>query len=913
MLLEQRGAAFSLDSDGVVTSWNGLMASLTDISAARAVGTPLVGLVVAPAAHEAAQDVCGGAEAVHAMLDEMHAKGSATQSLHFRRDLGCHAPDEVLAEVPESTELLVTVTETKNIKRSQRRQLCPLPGDNSRRGVIEGVAQSVSSFRKEAERHANESVLADLARTLPPESFFSLLALSSSPGQSDESPASSMQSKTPPIRQPKPELEWHPFDSLAQLTTGDNILSARNGTWDPSLLRFDLNLDNEKAKSLKILDRQSDGEFHKVDSGMVANILLQQQRQTDADGRVRSDHLRQLTDLLNVFQCSVASKADDQQAHDATKMRLELDLTRTGDYTCLRPISQGSYGSVFLASLSDNPEELRAIKVLKKEAMVMKNAVGNCIAEQNSMIAAEGSPFVCRLFESFQSRDKLFLVMEFCAGGDLFSLLQSLGALDEELACFYTAEVVLALQHCHRLKVVHHDIKPDNILIDKLGHIRLTDFGLSRSVVNQAESPKLAKKPPRMRSGGSANSRDQVAGSATCPATPCVMTPEHTDQDDWPAPKDSARPAFNNGNSTAPCSKVHTPRKRVLGTTPYIPPEAISAALDGPPVHEKLEPAADWWALGCVLYELLTGVPVYYGETEEDTWAQILECKLPPPPPDASPEAYDLICSLLSKSPSARLRFAQQLQSHPFFKEINWATLRQSTPPWVPDPVTARSLEYFEPRAEAFPVPDLSNDIKFVGPVEGQSKGALFRNFGYTSASTPAQNRSSEEDRFWHVTREDGLFHNESPQHRRALSPFRRVPGRPRPRLHPGALSRQTSATPSSSPKSRQLSIVPPTIVPPPIDGSMTDVSVTDVSVSGGAPADILPLPSAETPATLPSLTPLSTSPGLKEKSVKFSQVTISIDQPLIVEMYPTPTESGSGSVSTGLLPAHNSPDEAVV
>ncbi|KAJ7095075.1 hypothetical protein O6H91_Y579300 [Diphasiastrum complanatum] len=159
--------------------------------------------------------------------------------------------------------------------------------------------------------------------------------------------------------------------------------------------------------------------------------------------------------------------------HSAYKDRTSID-----DFEIIKPISRGAFGRVFLAR-KRTTGDLFAIKVLRKADMIRKNAVESVQAERNILISAR-NPFVVRFFYSFTCRENLYLVMEYLNGGDLYSMLRNLGCLEEDMARVYIAELVLALEYLHSLGVVHRDLKPDNILIAHDGHIKLTDFGLSK-------------------------------------------------------------------------------------------------------------------------------------------------------------------------------------------------------------------------------------------------------------------------------------------------------------------------------------------------------------------------------------------------------------------------------------------------
>ncbi|KAK9325537.1 hypothetical protein V1517DRAFT_269636 [Lipomyces orientalis] len=150
------------------------------------------------------------------------------------------------------------------------------------------------------------------------------------------------------------------------------------------------------------------------------------------------------------------------------------------DFEVIKPISRGAFGSVYLTK-KKNTGDYFAIKVLKKSDMIAKNQVTNVKAERAIMMAQAESPFVAKLFFTFQSKEYLYLVMEYLNGGDCAALLKAFGGgLPEDWAKKYVAEVVLGIENLHEQGIVHRDLKPDNLLIDKDGHLKLTDFGLSR-------------------------------------------------------------------------------------------------------------------------------------------------------------------------------------------------------------------------------------------------------------------------------------------------------------------------------------------------------------------------------------------------------------------------------------------------
>lgn len=142
----------------------------------------------------------------------------------------------------------------------------------------------------------------------------------------------------------------------------------------------------------------------------------------------------------------------------------------------IKPIGVGAFGEVTLVRKIDT-NHLYAMKTLRKADVLKRNQVAHVKAERDILAEADNE-WVVKLYYSFQDSDVLYFVMDYIPGGDLMSLLIKLGIFEEHLARFYIAELTCAVESVHKMGFIHRDIKPDNILIDKDGHIKLTDFGL---------------------------------------------------------------------------------------------------------------------------------------------------------------------------------------------------------------------------------------------------------------------------------------------------------------------------------------------------------------------------------------------------------------------------------------------------
>lgn len=375
---------------------------------------------------------------------------------------------------------------------------------------------------------------------------------------------------------------------------------------------------------------------------------------------IREKYL-QLTEMVDVEKVDVESPVmdddvilEDDVVHSlrTSPIHSSKDRTSIDDFEIIKPISRGAFGRVFLAK-KRTTGDLFAIKVLKKADMIRKNAVESILAERDILITVR-NPFVVRFFYSFTCRENLYLVMEYLNGGDLYSLLRNLGCLDEEVARVYIAEVVLALEYLHSLRVVHRDLKPDNLLIAHDGHIKLTDFGLSKV--------------------GLINSTDDLSGPAVSGTSLLEEDESHT--------------------YTSEDQRERRKKRSAVGTPDYLAPEILLGTG-----HAY---TADWWSVGVILFELLVGIPPFNAEHPQTIFDNILNRKIPWPevPDEMSLEAHDLIDRLLTEDPNQRLgaRGASEVKQHVFFKDINWDTLSRQKAAFVPASESALDTSYFTSR-----------------------------------------------------------------------------------------------------------------------------------------------------------------------------------------------------------------------
>eukprot|EP01105_Mastigella_eilhardi_P020921 TRINITY_DN5022_c0_g1_i3.p1 TRINITY_DN5022_c0_g1~~TRINITY_DN5022_c0_g1_i3.p1 ORF type:complete len:798 (-),score=227.07 TRINITY_DN5022_c0_g1_i3:60-2453(-) len=306
------------------------------------------------------------------------------------------------------------------------------------------------------------------------------------------------------------------------------------------------------------------------------------------------------------------------------------------DFMKLKPLTKGAYGKVWLAKKKATGD-VYAIKVLNRNDRQKKNKL-QYLKNERDILAETENPYVVKLFYSFASKEKLYFVMEYMCGGDLFSLLQQRGAFSEEMTRMYVAETVLALEYLHSRGITHRDLKPDNILIDSTGHIKLTDFGLSLKGLNSLQTINL----------------EVTCKQLAAPQAPCVGTPD------------------------------------------YLAPEMLLGVGHGHGV--------DWWALGVITYEFLTGIPPFNAQTALEIFENVLNKRITWMD-YMTPKAQGFIDRLLVTSPGDRLgaKGAAEVKAHSFFNGVDWKTIRLQTPPYVPTLQHELDTSCFNPRQQYYP------------------------------------------------------------------------------------------------------------------------------------------------------------------------------------------------------------------
>jgi len=300
------------------------------------------------------------------------------------------------------------------------------------------------------------------------------------------------------------------------------------------------------------------------------------------------------------------------------KQQYDNSLT-IDSFDLLKVIGKGSFGKVMQVRKRDT-SRIYALKTIRKAHIASRGEITHTLAER-TVLAQVNNPFIVPLKFCFQSEAKLYLVLAFVNGGELFHHLQREQRFNEERSRFYAAELLLALEHLHDFNVVYRDLKPENILLDYTGHIALCDFGLCKL-----------------------NMTDSDTTNTFC------------------------------------------------GTPEYLAPELL--------LGKGYTKSVDWWTLGVLLYEMLTGLPPFYDENTNEMYRKILQDPLRFGEEIGS-DARTLLTGLLTRDPAARLGVngAEDIKKHPFFgKHIDFKKLvaKKIQPPFKPSVASAIDTSNFD-------------------------------------------------------------------------------------------------------------------------------------------------------------------------------------------------------------------------
>jgi len=326
------------------------------------------------------------------------------------------------------------------------------------------------------------------------------------------------------------------------------------------------------------------------------------------------------SDFMKLRASPARQESEGGRSKEKKKKNLALNSCKRNDLIFIKELGLGMSGVAYLCKMPNHQGRYVVVKMMSKAKLIRLNQVENVMREKDILIKFDHH-FIIDCLGHFQDSCYCYLLMEFMAGGELFSLLNEKQKFSLPLARFYAAEVLLSLEYIHDNGFVYRDLKPENILIEGGGHIRLADMGFCKPL-----------------KGG---------------------------------------------------ERTYT----TCGTADYMAPEVMLSQG-----HDK---AADFWAFGVLIFEMLAGFAPFEGKTDNERLHRILKGLLNYPA-DFNLHAKDLVSKLCVVDLSNRYGMMagglKDIKEHPFFSGLDWFELKQRMikPPHIPRPIAMSRFEKYQ-------------------------------------------------------------------------------------------------------------------------------------------------------------------------------------------------------------------------
>ena len=434
------------------------------------------------------------------------------------------------------------------------------------------------------------------------------------------------------------------------------------------------NIDLDLEKDIPNLDTlvktkvisSSTAERVKISKSMIENKylkLIEREKTKKRNWNNIDKYLSTITALTEQEkkEIKITAKLKENQLYRLIRKKLSVD-----DFEVIKFIGRGGFGEVNICRHKAN-NKIYAMKKITFEKLKYKNGLLHVQTEKDILSLNNDNIWITQLRYSFIDNKHLYLIMDYCPGGDLMNYLIRRDLLEESEARFYIAEIILCVDSLHKMNCIHRDLKPDNILIGEDGHLKLSDFGLS-FISKERLFPLTQIKKNELQKEKLCNNiyfNDNIEKNIA------IEENEKTSQNK----NNKQRMAFSN-----------------VGSPDYVAPEVIN--------NEGYGEEIDWWSVGAIFYEMIIGFPPFFSENAQITCSKIKNYErylFIPRERKISSEAKNLIKSFLTE-PSKRLGVngIEEIKNHIFFKNFNWDKIREMRPPFIPELSTPDDTKYFK-------------------------------------------------------------------------------------------------------------------------------------------------------------------------------------------------------------------------
>ncbi|KAG0275384.1 hypothetical protein BGZ95_008840 [Linnemannia exigua] len=372
-------------------------------------------------------------------------------------------------------------------------------------------------------------------------------------------------------------------------------------------------------------------------------------------------------------------------------------------FQILTQVGQGGFGEVFLARKTDT-NELCALKRMSKKRLHLQDEVQHILTERDVLTSTK-SEWHVKLLYSFQDTEYVYLAMEFVQGGDVRTMLTARGVLREEDTRLYFAEMVMAIDALHQQGYIHRDLKPENFLIDHGGHVKLTDFGLSKGQLAESRIEAMKAKLREVK-----NSMEPTMPAVLLRRGGSSMMAPHQYQQQQQQQQAQQCQQQQNSSSHGNIEYKNEGIRRafsIVGSADYMAPEILTS--------QGYDYGVDYWSLGCILFEFLCGYSPFQADDTRQTcvnvwhWRKVLKRPVYDTEENLefnlTDEAWDLMTRLITDR-EERYTTLQQVKDHPWFAALDWTKLREMKASFVPVLSTPMDTSYFD---------DFSNPEDMVG------------------------------------------------------------------------------------------------------------------------------------------------------------------------------------------------------